>query len=281
MATYSRRSSRRSMVKGTIAGVAGLAGIVGISGGAYLLTQNSSASHAAGVTPQLDSIQTILNIAATAEEGGVVFYTQALQHAQRLELGERAIQDLRAAQIEEQLHLSFLLKQGAKPLTNVFSFPFGRATFTEFNLFLKTQQVLEAAHTAAYMAAVREFAFLNRPDLALIAAQIATVESEHRAIGRAIGGLSPANNQAFTPALFQTVGAAALALKQGGFLTPKNGNSFRFQPANVNFNGVGARVPTVFPTTPAMTTPAASATMTPTTTITTPMPTAKATATKF
>lgn len=263
MTAYSRRSSRRSMVKGTVAGVAGLAGIVGVGGGAYLLTQQNTASHAAGVTPLVDSIQTILNIAATAEEGGVVFYTQALQHARHLDLSERALLDLRAAQVEEQLHLSFLLQQGAKPLTDVFSFPFGKATFTNFALFLKTQQTLEAAHTAAYMAAVSEFAMLNRPDLALIAAQIATVESEHRAVGRAIGGLAPANNQAFSPALFQTVSAAATALKQGGFLTPKNGNSFKFQPASVNFNGVVARTPTPPPTTtatpaptPAGTTPA-------------------------
>jgi hypothetical protein len=47
---YSRRLSRRSMVKGTVAGVAGLVGIAGISGGTYLLTQLDAASHAAGVT---------------------------------------------------------------------------------------------------------------------------------------------------------------------------------------------------------------------------------------
>lgn len=248
MTAYSHRSSRRSLVKGTVAGVAGLAGIIGVGGGAYFLTQQNTATHAAKAAPAAtDSIQTILNIAATAEEGGVVFYTQALLHAKRLDLGERAILDLKAAQVEEQLHLSFLLKQGAKPLTNVFSFPFGKATFTNFQLFLKTQQTLEAAHTAAYIAAVNQFALLNRPDLAVIAAQIATVESEHRAIGRAIGGLAPANNQAFTPAPFQSVSAAAAALKKGGFLTPKDDNSFKFQPASVNFNGVSARTPTVFP----------------------------------
>lgn len=284
MAAYSRRSSRRSMVKGTVAGVAGLAGIVGVGGGAYLLTQKSSASHAAGVTPPpLDSIQTILNIAATAEEGGVVFYTQALLHAERLGLGERAFQDLRAAQVEEQLHLSFLLKQGARPLSNTFSFPFGKATFTNFELFIRTQQALETAHAAAYLAAIREFALLNRPDLALIAGEIATVESEHRAIGRAIGGLSPANNQAFTPALFPTVSAAAAALQKAGFLTPRNGNSFRFQPASVNFNGVSARVPTTITTT--TTTPAIMATPTATSTstlpITTPTPTVRPTPPKF
>ncbi|HLI68181.1 MAG TPA: ferritin-like domain-containing protein [Ktedonobacteraceae bacterium] len=267
--TYSSRSSRRSVLKRTIAGVAGLSALGGIGGGAYLLVQEHNANaHAAGVTPNVDSVQTILNIAATAEELGVVFYTQVIENARLLHLSQAAILDLSAAQIEEQLHLQFLLKEGAKPLTNTFSFPFGKATFQVFNLFLETQQTLEAAFAAAYLAATREFALLNRSDLALVAAQIASVETEHRAVGRALGTPRPINNQAFTPVLFQTVSAAATALQRGGFLTPKRGNSFQFHPISTVFNGVVARTPAIVATTtvtPTTTTPATT-TATPTTT---------------
>lgn len=253
------------MLKGTAAGVAGLSAIGGIASAGYLLAQQNSqhGAHAAAPPTNVEPAQTILNIAATAEELGVVFYTQILNHVDYYDLSQAAFLDLKAALVEEQLHLLFLLQNGAKPLTHTFSFPFGRYTFRDFEFFIRTQQLLEAAFTAAYLAAVREFALLGRPDLSLIAAQIATVESEHRALGRAIGGLRPANNQAFTPALFQTVGQAAVALQRGGFLTPTRGNSFRFEPVSTNFNGVIARTPSPITTTAPMTTPPATPSMTP------------------
>lgn len=236
------RSSRRSVLKGTAIGVTGLAAMGGVVGAGVFMVQKGELgiSHAAtvGSLANVDPAQTILNVAITAEQLGVVFYTQAVAHANNLGLSGRALLDLEAALIEEQVHELFLAKQGAKALVKKFSFPFGRNTFNNFNLFIKVQQQLEALHVAAYLAAGREFAALGRPDLVLIAAQIGSVEAEHRVIGRAIGGLSPANNHGFSPVLVQKISDAVTVLKNDGYLTPKENNSFTFKPISVNSSSV-------------------------------------------
>jgi Ferritin-like domain len=252
-----RRSSRRSMLKGTITGVAGVAAIAGVATTGLILTHQDSpdAAHAQGSSHNNNNdnwdqkaankaIANILNIAITAEELGVVFYSQVVKNARRLDLSQNGLADIQAALTEEQIHQSFLAKQGAKALTNTFSFPFGQNTFTNFDHFLQTQQQLEAMFVAAYLAAAKEFATWRRPDLVLIASQIGGVEAEHRAVGRAIGGLRPANNRAFETALLKTVADAPNALKKAGFLAPKNGNTFTFHPVPTNLNNIVGRTPT-------------------------------------
>jgi hypothetical protein len=191
--------------------------------GAFFFTQKNegTAAHAAPASYQdshASTIQTILNIAVTAEHLGVTFYALALRHADWLDLNNTARRDLKAALIEEAIHLKFLLSQGAHPLTTRFSFPHGDDTFRHFNWFISTQQLLETLFTAAYIAAIKEFAQLTRPDLAQVAAQIGTVEAEHRVMGRAIAGLTPANNHAFSPALLKRVADAPAVMKKLGFL---------------------------------------------------------------
>ncbi len=235
------RSSRRSVLKGTVAGVTGLAAVAGVVGAGTLLAQRdeNGAAHAQSTgAPGAEPIQTILNVAITAEQLAVTFYTQALAHADRLGLGDAARLDIAAALVEEQIHEQFLAKQKAKALTSKFSFPFGRGTFKKLEAFIKVQQQLETLFVAAYIAAARDFAILKRPDLVQIAVQIGTVESEHRALGRAIGGLRPADNHAFSPALLKKVGDAVNVLKKDGYLTPKPGNMFEFKPVSTNFNGI-------------------------------------------
>lgn len=228
------RSSRRSVLKGTIVGATGLAATGGIAAGAFVFAAKTSpqgTSHAAGADDAYnhynspDSIQTILNVAITAETLAVTFYKEVLNNADRLGLGNTSRKDLQAALVEEAIHRAFLAKQGAKPLTTRFSFPYGWDTFHRFDRFIQTQQLLEAHFVAAYLAAVKEFAMLNRPDLALVASQIGGVEAEHRAIGRAIGGMTPANNRVFETALLNKVSDAVTALKKNGFLSP-NHNSY-------------------------------------------------------
>jgi hypothetical protein len=224
------RSSRRSMLKGVMVGTAGVAGVAGIAAAGVVLTQpkqDGTAAHAAAVTSP-DSITAILNIAATAETLAVVFYTHGIANANRLNLSTPALLDLKAALIEEQLHLQFLLKQGAKPLTKTFSFPDGAKTFIDLGLFIKTQQILEALFVAAYIVAAKEFAMLQRPDLVQIAGQIGAVE---------------ADNEAFAPILLKTVGAAPAILKKGGFLMPVKGNSFTAAAPSMNNTGVIDRTP--------------------------------------
>jgi Ferritin-like domain len=264
----SPRTSRRSLLKGTAAGVAGVAATSGFVGsGLYLFSRLGSAHASSGgdsgvmtdlntnkpgpastrgsgtTQSQIKAIQNILNIAVTAEMLGVTFYKQALVHAGSFNLSEKARLDLKAALIEEQLHQQFLAQQGAKPLTNKFSLSFGRRTFEQFETFIKTQQLLEIIFVAAYLAAIKEFAQLGRPDLAQIAAQIGSVEAEHRAIGRAIGGMTPANNRAFSQVLLKQVADTPKALQQAGFLNPSGNNAYIYEQASMDMNDIEIRSP--------------------------------------
>lgn len=259
--TFSRpvnRSSRRSFFKSAVVGTAGLAGVAGVVGAGVYISESShkTAAHAAGYDqgPYVyqngyngngngngmvngESVQNILNMAATAEALGVTFYTQILQNADMLGLQQSSRKNLQAALIEEQIHLLFLKLNGAKLQTKHFSFPFGMNTMQDLNMFLKTQQMLESIFIAAYLTAVKEFAMLGRPDLAQVAAQIGGVEAEHRAIGRVIGGMTPANNLAFEQLAFNRVGDAMTALNHHGFLNPTGNNGFWYQQLN-NMNGI-------------------------------------------
>jgi hypothetical protein len=241
------RSSRRSMLKGTIAGVTGLAATGGIVAAGVIYThQEDPNAHAASATSSYGynakatkaAIQNILNIAITAEELAVVFYSNVIKNANHLGFSNAGFLDIEAALFEEQIHQTFLAKQGAKALTNTFSFPFGNNTFTNFNHFITVQQKLEALFVAAYIAAGKEFAMLGRPDLVQIAAQIGGVEAEHRVLGRALGGMRPVNNRAFETLLVKTVADAPAVLKNGGFLAPKYGNTFEFHPISINLSGL-------------------------------------------
>jgi len=254
--TSASRSSRRSLLKGTVAGVAGIAATSGlIGGGLYLSSKQGSAGAAgigdSGVTPKQTqnnknnamAIQNILNIAVTAEMLGVTFYKRVLAHADRFDFSRNARLDLEAALIEEQIHQKFLMQQGAKSLTHMFSFPFGERTFREFDAFFQTQQLLEATFVAAYLAATKEFTLMGRADLAQIASQIGGVEAEHRAIGRAIGGLAPANNRAFEQLLLKRVADAPAVLTNAGFLTPSNSNSYGYGDTSTSMDGVEMLTP--------------------------------------
>ncbi|HZS87647.1 MAG TPA: ferritin-like domain-containing protein [Chloroflexota bacterium] len=86
--------------------------------------------------------------------------------------------------------------------------------------FLGLLDRLETTAVGLYTAAVEAFLLHGRRDLALLAAQMAGVESEHRMLGRAIAGLRPANNLTLAPRPFATVAEAAAALHP--FLTGKH-----------------------------------------------------------
>ena len=177
------RSSRRSMLKGTMVGATGLGAAGGLAAlGVYVTQKNEQwwqlmlqvqTSRMAFLSrlPTL-KIKTILNIAITAEELAVVFYSNVIKNANHLGFSNAGFLDIEATLIEEQIHQIFLAKQGAKALTNKFSFPFGNDTFRNFNHFITVQQQMEALFVAAYLAAGKEFAQLGRPDLVQIAAQI-------------------------------------------------------------------------------------------------------------
>ncbi len=171
-----------------------------------------------------ESIQEIINIAATAEAFAVTALGGALENAAngKLALNAEQQQTLRAARAEEQAHYAYLIAAGAKPLTTTFTVPDPRIV-TDVPTFLKTLITLEEAFIAAYLAAAQEFAILGQGRLVQVALQIGAIEAEHRAGVRfyaiSAGVLSGTpNDVAFEKALFGSVGEAAAALQKLGFI---------------------------------------------------------------
>jgi hypothetical protein len=236
--------SRRALLKGVALGAAGSAGLgvalsAAIAGRPLQAHATPPAEGSSCITP----IHDIFTIARTAERLAVTFYSNGLRHAYRLGLDWHAIAALKAALIEEQIHENFFAAAGGDVLASDFSFPHGEETFENLRLFIETQQQLEGVFDSAFLSAVRELAQQNRPDLAQIAAQIATVEAEHRALGRFIGRLDPADNWAFSPVLVDKVGDAPALVKQAGYLNPRPGNHFTYHPVNTTDSGVVYRTP--------------------------------------
>ncbi len=232
--------SRRNLIKGAVAGTVGVAGLAA-AGEVFLSKGQSASAHGANncITPIAD----ILTIARTAERLAVTFYTNGLKHADKLGISGADKEYIRAALIEEQIHENFFASAGGKVLASTFSFPNGQATFEHLKLFIQTQQQLEGVFDSAFLAAVKEFGLQSRPDLSQIAAQIACIEAEHRALGRAIGGLVPADNWAFTPVLIAKVGDAPALVKQAGYLSPVKGNSYTYAQVSTDDPGVVYRAP--------------------------------------
>jgi hypothetical protein len=239
------QTSRRSVLKGAIAGAAGVTGLA-VAGTAFF-NKGIAAKAAGNYTP--DSPATILSIAATAEQLAITFYTQGIKNAEKLQISGQNLNYLTAAVEEEQYHLNLLVRAGGKPVANTFSFPFGPATFENQHRFIKTLDQLETAFESAYLAAIRDFAYLNLPDYAVLAGQIATIEAEHRALGRSIDASIPtANNWAFTPVYVKSVADAANVLTAEGYLSPKGRNSYTYAPTSLTLNtDVTQKAPYVVP----------------------------------
>ncbi len=235
LASFSAARSRRNLLKGAAAGVASIAAI-STSGLAYAKSYTSK-------RPTTDSIVSILTVARTAEQLAVTFYSNGIANADKLGLSGNNLEYFKAALVEEQIHQQFFTANGGQSLADKFSFPEGAKTFTDMKTFIATQQQLEGVFDSAFLAAIMEFAQLGRPDLAQIAGQIATVESEHRALGRAIGGLMPADNWAFTPVLIATVGDAPALVQKAGYLSPTSDNSYTYQEVSTDNAGVEQRKP--------------------------------------
>ena len=243
LASFNRTRSRRMLLKSAVAGALGATGLTVGAGTLLLSPQVTHAEAVSGSSCTIDSIKTILSVAATAERLAVTFYTNGLKEANNLGLSGASLAAIKAAQIEEQIHELFFVANGGVPITSTFSFPHGGDTFDHLDLFIETQQQLEGVFDSAFLAAIHEFAAMGQPVLARIAGQIATIESEHRALGRFIGGLVPADNWAFSPVLIPSVGAAPAIVKEAGYLSPRPGNSFAYQQVSTADEGVTFREP--------------------------------------
>jgi hypothetical protein len=143
-----------------------------MSGGHFAISARMRAQAAA-----CESIQDILNIAATAEALAVTALGGALDNAQngKLDLNDEQQAMVRAARAEEQAHYDFLVSAGAAPLVKEFTLP-DEKIVTDVPTFLTTVIKLEEAFIAAYMAAAQEFAVACEQDLVQYALQIVAVE---------------------------------------------------------------------------------------------------------
>ncbi len=231
-------TSRRNILKGAAVGAAGI-----VTAGGILASNKLHSAHAAASTACVTPIADILTIARTAERLAVTFYTNGLRHADKLGISGSDREYIHAALIEEQIHEYFFRSVGGSFVASTFSFPHGQATFQNLKLFIETQQQLEGVFDSAFLAAVKEFSLQNRSDLAQVAAQIACIESEHRVLGRSIGGYVPADNWVFTPVLLAKVGDAPALVKSAGYLSPHAGNSYNYVEANVNDKDIVYRTP--------------------------------------
>ena len=185
-----------------------------------------------------ETVQDIINIAATAEAFAVTALGGALANAANNELALNAVQikTFTAARAEEHAHYAYLIGAGAKPLTTTFTIPNSKIV-TNVPTFLLTVIRLEDIFVAAYLAAAQEFAMLGQPRLAQIALQIGAVEAEHRAGVRSFAsdaGLisGTPNDVAFEKAMFTSVSEAAAMLKSLGFIGGRG--------AQITYPGPGA-----------------------------------------
>lgn len=248
MASFQASQSRRSLLKGAVAGATGVVIGAGTLSALPVQARVVRDSVAAAQTKHLemfgstrqtvDSIASILTVARTAEQLAVTFYSNGVANADKLGLSGDNLTAIKAALVEEQIHQQFFTANGGQSLADTFSFPQGPQTFTDLKTFIMTQQQLEGVFDSAFLAAIVEFGQLGRLDLSQIAGQIATIEAEHRALGRLIGGLAPADNWAFSPVLIATVGDAPALVKKAGYLSPVSGNSYTYQAVSTANSGV-------------------------------------------
>jgi len=133
-----------------------------------------------------DDPQTILNLASTAEALAVTAFHSIITLSNFYGNLRPVYQNyLKSALTQEQAHYNFLVAAGAKPLANQFFFPNG--ILENLGLYVFVTDVLEGVFIGAYLASVRRFAELNRPDLAWTSASVMGIEAEHKALNRAMG----------------------------------------------------------------------------------------------
>jgi hypothetical protein len=174
-----RNISRRSLLKSgaVLAGASAIGIFNGVFGFSRVLGQDMPAD---------DDVQTIINLAATAELFATTHYLAAINGAADMGLDEAVVNYLKTGFLAEQDHLDLLVGLGATPLFTEFYVPDG--LFADVELFSQISEVAETTFVAAYLAATRIFATAGETAFAVTTAQIAAVEAEHRALVRQIGG---------------------------------------------------------------------------------------------
>lgn len=224
--------SRRTLLKGAALGGVGIA--VGGFKGIPALADSS------------ESLQTIVNIALTAELLAVTTYSNAIANFSKLGLDDGMgvnLGYLTGALAAESDHVTILELLGAYPLATAFNYPSGM--FTSGTTFANTLEALETAFVAAYLVAVKEAAAANRPDIAQLTARHASVEAEHRVNARNLVNKIPSNNSSFESLDgFNSVSDAATALVNLGFVPSSGTGAYAYPgPVAPNFTNIVDRRP--------------------------------------
>jgi len=136
-----------------------------------------------------DDVQTILNLAATAELFAATHYYNAVNGG--MGLPEHNIAYLKTGFLAEIDHFDFLVSLGAEPLFEEFYAPEG--IYTDKQAFADLTEIAETNFVAAYLAANRIFASAGETAFAVTTAQLVASEAEHRALARQLGGRFPSN----------------------------------------------------------------------------------------
>jgi hypothetical protein len=197
----SKSLSRRSLLKGSA--VLGAATIFNsVFGFSRVLGQDVAAD---------DDLQTIINLASTAELFATTHYLAAINGAADLGLADAQLNYLKAGFLAEQDHYELLVGLGATPVVTEFYVP--ETLFSDVELFSTISEVAETTFVAAYLAAVRIWSqSAETTPFAVTAAQIAAVEAEHRALVRQIGGRL-ANNTSYAQYTLYNVSDAVPVLQ--------------------------------------------------------------------
>jgi hypothetical protein len=217
--------SRRSFFART-AQIAG-ATALGAAGVGLLQPIAAQAAIRPAKTTNSDTLQEIVNIAATAESLASTFYYNALAAGASLpDVNSSANQNyFQAAVTQEFLHLDYLMNHfGATPVTTQFYFP--ENMFTDESVFFPTAILLEEYFISAYLAAAMDFSgavssgITTANTFALgVAVQVLGVECEHRALLGVAANTNPPNNVVIETALLKSVADAVSPLTpflQGG-----------------------------------------------------------------
>ncbi len=201
-----KQLSRRSLLKGT--GLAAGATALSFSSGLFGISR----AFAQDMMGENDDVQTILNLASTAELFATTHYLAAINSAEagNLDIDSDDIEYLKTAFLAEQDHYELLVSLGAVPVVTEFYVPDG--LFTDVDTFSTITEVAETTFVSAYLAATRIFAEAGQTAFAVTTAQIAAVEAEHRALVRQIGKRIP-NNIPYAQFQFHNVSDAVPVLQ--------------------------------------------------------------------
>ncbi|QPC84224.1 ferritin-like domain-containing protein [Phototrophicus methaneseepsis] len=197
--------SRRDMLKSSLIGI----GATTLSWSSLFGISRVFAQETSGTN---DDVQTILNLAATAELFATTHYLAAINATTNgdLDLDDIELNYMKTAFISEQDHYDLLVSLGAEPLVSEFYVPDG--LFSDVALFSEITEVAETTFVSAYLAATRIFTELGEAAFAVTTAQIAGVESEHRALVRQIGRRLP-NDRSYENFQFSNVSDAVPVLQ--------------------------------------------------------------------